>query len=247
MHPTLLWIGDYEVRTYTLLALLAMLGALAVVRSEARRLGWNTRGASWLTLQATGVGFVGAHLLYAITRLGLPWHDWWRVLFRFGYGGVWFGGFLLSWLWCRRYALRNRIPPLQMYDVAALAALIANAVGRVGCFFNGCCFGTPTDLPWGVLLDTRDFGHEYLHPVPIYEMLYLLSLFAVFWRLRKKNARDGQTAARYLIFMPLGRFLLEFLRGDSIRGFVIGWLSTSQFIAASLVLSGLILYRKTAR
>ena len=212
---------------------------MVAVRSEARRLGWNVRSASWLTVQCAALGFLFCHILYAFTRLDLPWDAWWRMLFHIGYGNVWFGGFFASWAWCRFYAKRHNIPGFQMDDVAAFAVLLANPTGRIGCFFNGCCFGTPTNLPWGVELLTKDFGLARLHPVPLYEMFYQYTLFAILWNMRKKNTYNGQTGVRYLIFMPLGRFLLEFVRGDSIRGFVYGWMSTSQFIALGIIAIGI--------
>jgi phosphatidylglycerol:prolipoprotein diacylglycerol transferase len=217
-----------------------MMGSMAISRSEARRLGWDVWATSWQVVVATLVGFFGSHVLYAITRIDLPWDRWWRVFFNFGSGNVWYGGFLLAWLQCRHWAKKRGIPALELDDVAAFAVLAAQPVGRLGCFFGGCCYGIPTSLPWGVAPVTRefDFGTP-LHPVPLYEALYLFTVLAVLWALRRKNRYRGQTAVRYLILQPAGRFVFEFFRGDLIRGFVAGWLSTSQFIALLLMAVGI--------
>lgn len=241
MYPILLQIGELKLRAYTVFAVAAMLGSMFVVRSEARRLGWNVRAASWLVVQCTLIGFVGAHVLYAITRLELPSEQWWRLFWRFGYGGVWFGGFILSWGWCEWWRRQRNVPRFQMYDVAAFAVLIALPIGRLGCFFNGCCYGSPTGLPWAMWLPTREYGFAGLHPTAIYEMLYSVAVFAFLWS-RRKRAFEGEIASTYLILAPVGRFLLEFLRGDTVRGFIFAsWMSTSQLIALGLAVCGVLL------
>ncbi len=244
MHPVLMTIGQVPVRMYTVMAVLAMMGSMIVVRSEARRYGLNVREISWVVVACTLLGFVGAHILYAFTRTDLSGAAWWRTFFNFGYGGVWFGGFLASWGLAEWYARFRKYAPLKSWDMGAFAVLIANPVGRIGCFFNGCCYGTPTSLPWGVVIPGRsEFGEVPLHPAPLYEFTYQMLLFAVLWSVRKRNKYDGQTAARYLILMPLGRFVLEFWRGDTSRGFFyLEWLSTSQVISVGLMLCGLALY-----
>lgn len=244
MHPILFTIGGVQVRVYTVMAFVAMMCSMAAAISEAHRLKWDVRGAMWQTVRATLIGFLGSHILYAITRLNdLSGWAWWKMLFNIGHGHVWFGGFLLAWAHCEWYARRHKIPSLQMWDVAAFAVLLANPVGRIGCFFNGCCYGKPSDLPWSVFLYTKDYpAGASLHPVPLYEFIYQIGLFAALWSIRRRNRHDGQTAVRYLILMPAGRFALEFVRGDTIRGFVFGLISTSQAIALGLVAAGIALY-----
>lgn len=240
MHPILLSFGDYHVRAYTVFSILAMLVTMIPVRAEARRLGWDVRASTWLVVQCTLIGFVGAHVLYALTRFDMPWDQWWRLLLvRWGFGSVWFGGFLASWAWVHHWARRRGIPVFRMYDVACFAVLIAQATGRIGCVMGGCCYGAPTTVPWAITLPTREYGTVGVHPVALYETIFRLALFAVLWRARARNACDGLTAARYLVWSSAGRFALELLRGDTVRGFVAGWLSTSQLIALGLVATGL--------
>jgi phosphatidylglycerol:prolipoprotein diacylglycerol transferase len=246
MHPVLFHIGNEAIETYSLFAVISMLGAMWAVRVEARRLGWNVALATRLVVESTLLGFAGAHVLYAFTRLDLPSERWWKMAIDLPNGNVWFGGLLAAWAWSWRYARKNRLSPLQVFDVAAFAAMIATILGRFGCFFNGCCYGRPTTLPWGIVFNNRDFFGVPLHPSQLYESLFTAVLFLVLWRLRKKNTRDGQTLARYLIWSPGGRFALEFLRGDSIRGainvFGVFSLSTSQAIAVPLVCAGIALW-----
>jgi phosphatidylglycerol---prolipoprotein diacylglyceryl transferase len=243
MHPELEIFG-FTVRSYALLSAVAMLAAFVPVRSEARRFGWDVESMSWLVLTSTLVGWLGAHVLYVVTRIeaDTTFYEWLRQLLDFGSGSVWYGGFLASWLLVDRYARRRRIPPLRMWDVAIFAVLVAQAVGRLGCLLAGCCYGTPTELPWAVTLTNRDHFQSPVHPTPLYEALFLSVLFVWLWRTRKARVRPGHTAALYLAFSAAGRFVLEFSRGDTVRGFVWGWLSTSQFIAVLLAVVGTALY-----
>lgn len=241
MYPEI-QLGSVTIRTYSVLCALAMLAAFVPVRSEARRLRWDVEAMSWLVLWSTLIGWVGGHVLYAFTRLELSSSEWWPLLFKFGSGNVWYGGFLLSWLFVHRYARKRGIPALQMFDFAAFAVLVAQAVGRIGCLLGGCCYGSPTTLPWSVVFPQGDYSWSPVHPTQLYEALYLAALFAWLWSTRTRRTRHGQTAALYLVFSAAGRFALEFLRGDKVRGFVAGWLSTSQFVAVLLIAFGLALY-----
>lgn len=238
MYPILFSYGDLVIRTYTIAGILAMLVAMHVVRLEVRRLRWPVTRPIFFVAKCTLMGWIGAHIMYTITRFELPWGEWLRMMFLgWGHGNVWFGGFLLVWLYVYLSAKKFRIPIYQMYDVAIFAALVAISVGRIGCLFGGCCYGSPTDLPWGISLAhvTREGYDGPLHPVQLYEFFYQMSVFTVLWRKRTKIKYQGQLAVQYLIYTSIGRFVLEFFRGDTIRGFVGNTLSTSQFLAIFLV------------
>src|SRR5437868_1150551 len=99
MHPILFHLGQIEIRTYAVTSIIAMFAAMIVALAEAKRFGWNLRVIAWLTIQSTVIGFIGSHLLYAITRFDLPSERWWKMFFNFAYGHVWFGGFLAAWFW----------------------------------------------------------------------------------------------------------------------------------------------------
>jgi phosphatidylglycerol:prolipoprotein diacylglycerol transferase len=234
MYPVFLKVGGFTVNTYSVFFVMGLAAALHVVRSESRRRGWNLRSTTWMALRCTALGFVGAHFLYCCTRFSLTSPEWWREFFRFGYGNVWYGGLLTGWLVIHRWARAARVRLAEVYDVAALAALAAQGVGRIGCLLGGCCYGSPTTLPWGVLVRHGDLAGSRVHPWPLYEATFLFVLLAWLWRVRA-HSRPGMLATRYLLCTSIGRFVLEFWRGDSIRGFVWGWLSTSQVVALVLI------------
>jgi len=129
---------------------------------------------------------------------------------------------------------RRGIPPWLGGDLIAPQIALGYAITRVGCFLNGCCYGTPTTLPWGVafppesgagqyitklafaaLFSGQPVGEIRLHPVQLYAVIANLVIFAILlvaWRARRF---DGQIFWGYLVLYPLYRFPIEFLRGDN--------------------------------
>jgi phosphatidylglycerol:prolipoprotein diacylglycerol transferase len=98
-------------------------------------------------------------------------------------------------------------------DTFALPLALSLAVGRWGCFFNGCCHGTPTSLPWGVAFETEG-GLVYCHPTQVYESLFHLAMAGVIGVLMWKGALVRQRLKLYLICYGVFRFLTEFIRPE---------------------------------
>jgi phosphatidylglycerol:prolipoprotein diacylglycerol transferase len=100
-------------------------------------------------------------------------------------------------------------------DLVAPGVLLAQAVGRVGCTLNGCCYGLPTSLPWGVVY-TNPQSYAPLgvavHPVPFYEIIYLLIIFGVVFSLRGRLKPEGSLFLVYISFYSLWRIGIDFLR-----------------------------------
>jgi phosphatidylglycerol---prolipoprotein diacylglyceryl transferase len=113
-------------------------------------------------------------------------------------------------------------------DTFALPLALALAVGRWGCFFNGCCYGTETDLPWGV-----NFGDGILrHPTQIYESLFHFSMALVLWQIMSRDALRRQRLKLYLIAYALYRFATEFIRPEPVW-----WLGLTFYQCAALLLA----------
>ena len=122
-------------------------------------------------------------------------------------------------------------------DAFAVALPLAQAVGRVGCLLNGCCYGTEFHSSWSVAL-----AETNRHPTQIYETILLLGLAGFLWQRRLVPAPAGHLFRRYLVGYALIRFFLEFLRGDpSLR---LGPISVVQGVClAGAVLFGWLIYR----
>ncbi len=162
------------------------------------------------------------------------------------YGGLVFGCLLWSVL---LFIGRRRIGAVsQWFDTLAPAIPAGHAIGRVGCFLGGCCYGSPTDLSIGVVfpkgsLPYEAYGTTPLHPTQLYEAAFLLILFVVLVTMPREGA-----FARYLVLYGMGRFFIEFLRADD-RGTVpLLPFSPAQALSLLLILIGTaVLVTKTIR
>ena len=198
-------------------------------------------------------GILGAKILMILVDFGY-YSSHPRELFALSTlqaGGVWSGGFLLALVMCIWYMRVNSMPVLRTCDVFAPGLALGHAFGRVGCFAAGCCYGRETTLPWGVTF-SNPLAHSIsdtplhvpLHPTQLYEMvLELCNCLFLVWLIRRKKF-EGEIIGTYMIIYGIGRYFIEFFRGDEGRGSFIGWMSGTQAIALSLVIFGGLLWMR---
>ena len=110
------------------------------------------------------------------------------------------------------YARWKQIVVLDVFDYFAPTVGLGIGISRIGCFLNGCCFGTPTDLPWGIEFPIGSipyavFGSQHLHPAQIYSSLYGLALFGVLHFLLKRRQFIGQIVAIMFMAEAIFRFI----------------------------------------
>jgi len=162
-------------------------------------------------------GLVGARLWFVISY----WNDdfagkpLWEIFNIRGGGLVFYGGLVGAAIAGGLFARIRRLPLWELADVLAPSIALGHAFGRVGCYTNGCCYGAPTRLPWGVPLPDAPVGQAVLvHPTQLYEAILLVGLCAALaWHYHRKRFA-GHTFALYLIAYAILRFTLEFFRGD---------------------------------
>ena len=164
--------------------------------------------------------------------------------------GVWYGGVLLGSAVAALYMRRHRMPMLKTFDAYAPGIAFGHIIGRIGCFAAGCCYGRPTDKPWGVTF-TNTIAHDYagtplnipLHPTQLYEAAANAVIFILVLSLFKRKTFDGQVVGAYLFLYGIARYFLEFFRDDPERGSVFGGAMTlTQLIALCLVVTGGLLW-----
>jgi phosphatidylglycerol:prolipoprotein diacylglycerol transferase len=251
-------IGPLTLHTYGFLLAVAFLAGLFVVSSQAKKARMDatrlTDMAVWLLI----AGLVGAKLLLVAVD--------WRFYFRntrelwsiFQSGGVFYGGLLGGIVVAAFFVWRYKLPGWATADVLAPGVVIGQAIGRLGCFAAGCCFGKPTSVPWAVTFTdvyaARQVGTPMdtpLHPTQIYESLACFLIFFFLLWLAPRKSFHGQVVLSYAVLYSSFRFAVEFFRGDPDRGSVFGGLlSTSQLIAILLVLSAALVFpylRRTQR
>jgi phosphatidylglycerol:prolipoprotein diacylglycerol transferase len=242
MHPVLFELGGFPVYTYgVLLAAAYLLGLqFALVRARARGLDANRVMdlGIWVIVSA----LVGAKLLL----VAVEWRRFsagpGELLNVLRSGGVFYGGLIAAVVVSLLYLRRHRMPMWTVTDVFAPAIALGHVIGRMGCFFAGCCFGRRTTVPWAVTFHS-DFAAQNvgtptgvpLHPTQLYEAGAELMILALLLVLERKRGRSypGRTFWTYILLYGISRFVIEFYRGDP-RGMV-GFLSTSQFVSLLIV------------
>ncbi|MEO5762306.1 MAG: prolipoprotein diacylglyceryl transferase [Vicinamibacteria bacterium] len=248
-------LGPFSLHTYGLLLVAALLGALWLAGKLARKDGLDAIKVQDLGIASIIAGLVGAKLLLIIVDFDQYRSSPRAILDVLQSGGVFYGGLLggipMAWWYIRKHSL----PLFRTLDVLAPAVALGQAIGRLGCFAAGCCYGSSSTAPWAVIFHNED-AHALvgvplgipLHPSQLYESLGTFILTFILVAMLKKRRFQGQVFAAYLLIYALMRFTLEFFRGDVARGTVFGGgLSTSQFIAlvvAFLTLAALPLIAK---
>lgn len=248
MFPVLYSLGDFHLPTYGVLVAAALVAGLMVAARLARHQGLHPDRAWDLGILAILCGIVGAKLLFVVQN----WQYYGahpREIFSLGVlqsGGVFYGGVLAALGGTVWYMRRHGLPWLKTADAFAPGLALGHAVGRLGCFSAGCCYGRPTSLPWGVTF-THPLAAQVsgtplgvpLHPTQLYEAaLEVATFFVLLWIFRHRHA-DGQVMGSYLFIYGFARYFLEFLRGEP-QGltFFSGSLTLMQAISLLLVVAG---------
>jgi phosphatidylglycerol:prolipoprotein diacylglycerol transferase len=238
MLPRLIEIGPFTLYSFGLMVILGFGGGLWLAGRLARRRGLPGDAfmdAAVLTLFAS---VIGARLLF----VALNWEEYSRSLLEVAAlwrGGMSFhGGVIAGVLSGVLYMRRRGIPVGAMADAAAPGLAVGYAVGRIGCFLNGCCYGVPTDLPWGVHFPGVGSGPSvHYHPAQIYATIINLLLAAVLVRAYGRPHRVGQIMALYVCGYSVYRFLIEGLRkGVTADVFAFGLTEAQVFSALTLAL-----------
>ena len=242
MYPTLLELGPITLYSYGLLLAAAyLLGLkLAMLRSATRGLDANRVMDLGILIIVSAV--VGAKLMLLVVDFDYFSQSTERMLSLVRAGGVFYGGLLLavpvSWWYLRRH----RMPVWTACDAFAPGIALGHAVGRLGCLMAGCCYGRPTDLPWGIVF-TNAFAAAnvgtpldvHLHPTQLYESFAELGILLILLGTeRRGHGFAGRTFWLYMLLYGASRFVTEFFRGDP-RGMVFDVMSTSQFVSVLIV------------
>lgn len=206
-----------------------------------------------------GVGtFVGAKLLYLFTVAGYLsenfdsiMHDPQAMLSLLRQGYVFYGGLIGAIAGVYFYTRRYRLDFVGMLDLLIVSVPLIHAIGRVGCFCAGCCWGRPAAPPWGLLFNASPVApHDVtLFPVQLLEAALNLALFILLFCYARKKRPPLCVTTLYLCSYGIERFVLEYFRADTVRGSFL-WFSTSQWISILLscaALCAFFLLRKKAQ
>ncbi|MCY9659444.1 prolipoprotein diacylglyceryl transferase [Paenibacillus chondroitinus] len=246
MRVILFNIGDFPIRSYGLIVGIAILLGLGVAYFLARGTKYQNHVLNMITYIILGA-IVGARL-------------WEVFFFQFGYYSkhwleaiaIWQGGLSIQgglvggFIAGAIYARVQRISFWEFADITAPAIVLSQSVGRIACFLNGDAFGSPTGSNFGLVyppgtIAYETYGSQPLWPAEIWEGQWDLVIFALLIILKNKQWPKGFLFLIYNILYALGRFMLEYLRGDTPR-YALGWTAAQWtsfgIVAVSILLIG---------
>jgi phosphatidylglycerol:prolipoprotein diacylglycerol transferase len=260
VFPRLFQIGSFGIPTYGVLVATGVLVGLWISVRNSEKQGIKAENAWDFGIALVLSGIVGAKILYIILdwRTGHAYGQNLREIFTLDTlqaGGVFSGGLLAAFAVAVWFLRKHHMPALRTFDGFAPGLAMGHAIGRVGCFAAGCCYGKETHHFWGVTF-TNPLAHAIvgtplgvpLEPTQLFESAVELTIFFILTWMFARKKFDGQILGAYLFLYGIARFFLEFLRNDPGRGSVLGGLlSGTQLIAIGLVLTGgLIWYLRPA-
>lgn len=231
-------IGSFTIHGYGVMIAIGILMAFFYGERMARKYGLDPNEVDNLVFVCLISGFLGSKIVYILTNwnaflknpMAYLGADGWVV-----YGGI-LGGLLGGWLWCKFRKLS--FPAYANLMLPAVA--LAQGFGRIGCFFAGCCYGKET-TGLGVVFPEGSLAPAGVKLIPT-QLISSFGDFVLFYILYKTYCNEktrSMTAGLYLVLYAVGRFIIEYFRGDEVRGFLFG-LSTSQFISIFMMIAGLI-------
>ena len=255
MYPELFSIGPVTIYTYGVLLAASYLLGLWLAMHRAKRWGLDANRVLDLGIYIIIAALIGAKLLLLVVDFDQFSSSPADFLSLARSGGVFYGGLILAVVVAFWYIARHRLPFWTTCDVFAPGIALGHVTGRLGCLAAGCCYGTPTDVPWAITftnpLAAANVGTPLgipLHPTQVYEAgAELLILILLLTTERKGRPFVGRTFWAYMFLYAVSRFIVEIYRGDP-RGEMFGF-STSQVISlvlAPLSLVMLIWLAKTA-
>ncbi len=213
LSPIIFRIGDFELRWYRLMVVLAIVAVVLIASREARRRLVGEELIYSLAIWAVVGGLVVARLVHVVDEWDYYMANPSQIV---GFGGLAiYGGVLGAVLATVIYARTKGVSFWVMGDVIAPGAVMGQAIGRVGCLFDGCCYGLPTSLPWGLTYtDPASYAPigVSVHPTQAYLLVWNLMVFAVLWGLRKRIKASGVLFLLYLSLYAVGDFGIRFLR-----------------------------------
>jgi phosphatidylglycerol---prolipoprotein diacylglyceryl transferase len=249
MHPDLLHIPllNATLHTYGVLVAAAFLVGLWMVGRLAKDDGLNADSVTNLGLYCALAAIVGAKVMMFL--IDIPYYSQHPgeifSIESLQAGGVFYGGLIGALAVAWWYMRRTRLPALRTADVFAPAIALGHAIGRIGCFTAGCCWGTECDRSWAVTFTSQEAHNRVgvplgvpLHPTQLYESAAEFAIFAMlYWRIRKAHPQ-GSIISLYLMLYSTARFIVEFFRYHEQGNLFNGPLDTSQWISLALFALG---------
>ena len=236
MHPILFTIGPITIYSYGVMLALAVLICTYLLSLDAKRYNISQETAYDLVFWCMLWGIIAARIFYVFIAWDYYKDNLLEIPMLQKGGLAWQGGFLggtLAGVW---FARRRKLSLRPLLDLAAPYIALGQSIGRIGCFFNGCCFGKP--VAWGIYFPTHQ---ARLYPTQLFETVGLFVIFLILKYAQKKPHQAGFIFIFYLWLAAIERFIVEFYRAD--HDLLWLGLSLAQYVALAVFTAGLVLMK----
>ena len=248
MFPKLISIGSFFIPTYGTLVAIGFLAALWVVTRLAKRAKLPSERDTNLAIYCALAGLAGAKLFMILFDFKAYWNDLGSLfsLTTLQAAGVYQGGFVVAFAVALLYMRRQHLPILATCDVFAPGIALGQAIGRIGCFSAGCCWGLAAHVPWAVTFHNPQAAELTgvplgipLHPTQLYESVADALIFLFLYLRIGRTHTAGAIFGWYLALYSAARFVIEFFRFHE-QGLHLG-LSYTQWISLATLAAGVTL------
>lgn len=233
----------------TMIALGALMGFLYTGQQAKKQFDVSFDTTNELILAILISAIVGGKLFIIFEDPEKYLHHPGELLKNFNQGFVFYGSLLFAVPTMLIFFKIKKLPILPMLDIMAITTLIVHGMGRIGCFFAGCCYGIPYNGFLSVVFtdpmcQARPLNTP-LHPTQLYSVFLIFGIMILLLVIMKRKSFAGQIFLLYLILYSFGRIWIEIFRGDISRGYVVDkLLSNSQFISLLVFIISLYFYFK---
>jgi len=238
MHPILFKIGPVIIRTYGVMVATGFFTAFFLLYGEAKRKNFYADKILDMEFVILVSGILGARVLHILVNLDFYTQNVADIFLIWRGGLAFFGGFILAIPACVAFVIKNKMPLWETTDLIAVYMPLGHAIGRIGCFLNGCCFGKPAAGPFLSVVFPGDTVYRY--PTQLYASLLLLCIFVILKLAKERPHVAGSIFALYLILYSGQRFFADFLRGDN-PTYIFG-LTISQIISVFIFTIAIFLF-----
>ena len=245
MYPELLTIGPLTLHTYGLLVAGGFLTGIWWMARLAEQEGVPRDTMYDISFWVVLAAIIGSRIFFVIVNYDQYVSAPLDALKIWSGGLVFYGGLIGAIIATVIMARRNNIRLWKLADIMAPGLALGHAVGRLGCFFAGCCYGAPSDAPWAVTFhNVKSIAPKGipLHPTQLYDSFNELSIFLILTALRPRKKFEGQLWWTWLGLYAVGRSIVELYRADA-RGAILGGaVTTSQAVAAVALSAAVVMY-----
>ena len=236
MHPILFKFGNIVVYSYGFLIAAGFFAGIVLAMREAKRMGENPEKIMDLCFYILVAAIIGARLFYVVTAWDQFADNPLEILKIWKGGLVFYGGFIGAVMAAVVYMRITPLPIWKTADILAPSLSLGQAIGRLGCFMAGCCYGRTCDVPWAVTFTSKNClapVNTPLHPTQLYSAFTNLAIFIVLLLFSRRNRVPGRVFWTYVLLYGLTRSIIESLRGDFRGAELFGLLSISQALGLS--------------